>query len=88
MTAINLALRNLYGYVIHGNSLADEQRRIYQTGFNLRGFVREIPFGECPEPVQQAASAASMPADLIAADAPAISDAPSPSRPEKQLRLF
>jgi len=56
MTAINLALRNLYGYVIHGNSLANEQRAVYRTGFNGRGFVREIPLAECPPPVQQAAS--------------------------------
>ncbi len=40
MTAINLALRGLYGYVIWGDSLKQEQRLIYRTGFNGRGFVR------------------------------------------------
>jgi hypothetical protein len=88
MTAINLALRNLYGYVIHGNSLADEQRRIYQTGFNLRGVVREIAIAECPEPVRQAVSSAPIPAGPIAADARAILDAPPPVQPGTQLRLF
>lgn len=53
MTAINLALRNTYGYVIWGNSLANEKRLIYRTGFNLRGVVREIPAQECSGPVQQ-----------------------------------
>ena len=34
MTAINLALRNLYGYVIWGNTLANERRLVYRTGFD------------------------------------------------------
>jgi hypothetical protein len=53
MTGINLALRNLYGYVIYGNSLANEQRLIYRTGFDLCGFIREIPLAECPTPIAQ-----------------------------------
>ncbi len=53
MTAINLALRNLYGYVIWGNSLADEQRLVYRTGFDLKGFLSEVPLGDLPESVQQ-----------------------------------
>ncbi len=52
MTAINLALRNLYGYVIWGNTLADERRLVYRTGFDMTGFVSEIPIGECPEPIR------------------------------------
>jgi len=40
MTAMNLALRGLYGYVIWGDSLKHEQRLVYRTGFNGRGFVR------------------------------------------------
>lgn len=54
ITALNLAFRNLYGYVIHGNSLANERRLVYRTGFNLRGFIREIPIKECPDLVQEA----------------------------------
>jgi len=54
MTAINLALRNLYGYVIWGNSLAVEQRLVYRTGFNLRGFVRQVPAESCAAIVRQA----------------------------------
>ncbi len=61
MTAINLALRNLYGYVIWGNSLADEQRLVYRTGFNLTGFITEVPLGDCPEPVQKIAVQSSEP---------------------------
>jgi hypothetical protein len=48
MTAINLALRGLYGYVIWGDSLKQEQRLIYRTGFNGRGFIRiadQLPIG-------------------------------------------
>lgn len=55
MTAINLAFRNLYGHVIWGNTLRLEQKLVYRTGFDLRGFVREIPVGECPAPVQRMA---------------------------------
>jgi hypothetical protein len=55
MTAINLALRNLYGYVIHGNSLGLEKKLVYRTGFNLCGFIRELPVEECPAPVQKVA---------------------------------
>ena len=51
MTAINLALRNLYGWVIHGNSLHLEQKLAYRTGFNGRGFIREVPTESCPYPV-------------------------------------
>ncbi len=43
ITALNLALRNLYGYVIHGDSLRMESKLVYRTGFNGRGFVREVP---------------------------------------------
>jgi methylase of polypeptide subunit release factors len=53
MTAINLALRNLYGWVIWGNSLAREQRRVFRTGFNGHGFISEVEPEKCPEPVQK-----------------------------------
>lgn len=43
MTAINLALHNLYGHVIWGNSLTNERKLVYQTGFNGTGVVREVP---------------------------------------------
>lgn len=82
MTALNLAFRNLYGYVIHGNSLALEQHLVYRTGFNGRGFVREVPVESCPVPIQQA---------IIESPAPVTGQ--SPNTPEvrpaaNQLRLF
>jgi hypothetical protein len=50
MTAINLGLRNLYGYVIWGNSLALEERLVYSTGLNINGgVIRELPPAERPE---------------------------------------
>lgn len=88
MTAINLALRNLYGYVIWGNSLGVEKRMIYRTGFNLRGVIREIPLEECPAPVRQAASELTEPmATGDKLDAPPKPDDEIPQS-GKQLRLF
>lgn len=86
MTAINLALRNLYGHVIWGNSLANEQRLVYRTGFNLRGFVREVPFAECPPAVQAAAETPVGENDTSAEPPANHDDAPRP--PGTQLRLF
>lgn len=48
ITAINLALYNLYGYVILGNSLANERRLIYATGFNGKGVIKQVPHDEAP----------------------------------------
>jgi|GEM_PF-3219672 hypothetical protein len=54
MTAINLALRNLYGYVVWGNSLAVESKLVYRTGFNIHGgVIREMTPEQCPYPVQR-----------------------------------
>ena len=83
MTAINLALRNLYGYAVWGNSLAMEQKLIYRTGFNLRGFIREVSIEECPAPVRQVA-AESPPSR---SNEPGTDKAINPSE-DHQLRLF
>ena len=55
LTSLNLALRNLYGYVIHGNSLTNEEWLVYRTGFNGLGVIQELKIEECPSAVQQAA---------------------------------
>lgn len=96
MTAINLALRNLYGYVIWGNSLGNTKRLIYRTGFNLRGFAREIPLGECSDPVQQVAAEPPATPDTSAlpvGTSPPPDAIPHPADqsaevPHRQLRLF
>jgi len=88
ITAINLALRNLYGYVIHGNSLTNQHWLVYRTGFNLRGFIRELPLAACPVPVQRAvrqSEVAAAPA-VEAATGPATGD--QSTEPKKQLFLF
>jgi SAM-dependent methyltransferase len=77
MTAINLALRNLYGYVIHGDSLRQDHKRIYRTEFNGRGFLREVAIEEC-EMVLSTIAAAGTPSSLPAETA----------APGKQLHLF
>ena len=51
MTAINLALRNLYGQVVHGDTLRDERRLVYQTGFSGKGVIAKVAMEQCPEPV-------------------------------------
>ena len=68
MTAINLALNGLRGEVIWGDTLANEQRLIYRTGFNGRGFIAEIKPGEHlpPAPVVEPASPAASPKAVTA----------------------
>jgi hypothetical protein len=89
LTAINLALRNLYGYVIWGNSLGLKKKLVYRTGFNLRGVIREVPIENCPAPVQRSAvnqSTDSVPPSVEEADGTTSNDAPS--KPKAQLFLF
>jgi hypothetical protein len=92
MCAINLALRNLYGYVIQGNSLADERRLIYRTGFDLVGVISEVSIDECPKPVQQTASEPAARSSQIAAEEPSqrgeLGESESTTRPANQLHLF
>lgn len=92
MTALNLAFRNLYGYVIHGNSLAVETRMAYRTGFNGRGFVRPIQIEDCPAPVQEAL--AQSPAPVPSTTTASVAETPTaPATADvkpgtKQLHLF
>ncbi len=74
MCALNLALHGLTGYVIWGNGLTDEQNRVYQTGFNGRGFVREVdPTSiEISSDVHQKTPPSSKPSDMI--DQPSLFD--------------
>jgi type I restriction-modification system DNA methylase subunit len=53
MTALNLSLRNLYGWVVWGDSLRMEQRLIYRTGFNGSGVIAKVDPPDVPEPVRQ-----------------------------------
>ena len=84
MTALNLAFRNLYEYVIWGNTLALEKKLVYRTGFDGCGFVREIPLGNCPTPVQGAVNTPSVPGSAVASTDPL----PSSSGKGRQLELF
>lgn len=43
MTALNLALNGLRGFVIWGNGLTNEQLKVYRTGFDGVSFIQEIP---------------------------------------------
>ncbi len=86
MCAINLALRNLYGYVIQGNSLANERRLVYRTGFDLVGVISEICLQDCPPKVQEIATQAPEDAQPPSESSPTQSEAPV--LPKKQLGLF
>ena len=96
MTAINLALRNLYGYVIWGNTLANERRLVYRTGFNLTGFIAEVPLDDCPERLQQIAAQPSPSPPEAAAAPPANESNPADAEAREvivpgrmsQLHLF
>jgi type I restriction-modification system DNA methylase subunit len=84
MTAINLALRNLYGFALWGNSLSSEVKLAYRTGFNMHGGVIRYahpdeladkrPSSVAPDP--------SAPATSVAAPGS------QPSGPVTQLHLF
>ena len=89
LTALNLAFRNLYGYVTWGNSLGNEKKLVYRTGFNLSGFIREIKLEECPAPVRQAATEPPVTSiSPVVEDSTQATQADRPAKPGKQLRLF
>ncbi len=92
MTAINLALRNLYGYVIWGNSFTDERRLVYRTGFDLRGVLKEVPVEDCPHSIQQIANEPESPPDAATSKEPSVKDGKESGNPmtdrRNQLRLF
>ena len=89
LCGLNLAFRNLYGYVIWGNSLGLEKKLIYRTGFDLQGFIREIKLEECSAPVRQAAT---QPPEIamspLTEDSNPATQVDGPAKPSKQLRLF
>jgi hypothetical protein len=85
MCALNLAFRNLVGYVILGNTLALEQRHVYRTGFDGQGFICEIPLAACPAPVQEVA--AEQPA-MTASELVSGGTDGALAEPTQQLRLF
>ncbi len=80
MTTLNLALYNLGGGVIWGDSLTDRRRSAYRTGFNGRGFVRKLDESELALvalPVAEAARASTVE-----------NPTSEPSGAMRQLRLF
>ncbi len=77
MTAINLALRNLHGFILHGGTLRNERRLLYETGFNGKGVIREIPISE-PSPLS------SIPRAGLEAD----TEPPSENKEMVQKSLF
>jgi type I restriction-modification system DNA methylase subunit len=87
MTCLNLALRNLYGYVLWGDTLNDEQKLAYQTGFNGRGFIAEIPAEDCPYQIPETAPSLLTSDTKVPAEPEAPHDPVSVS-PRRQGMLF
>ena len=102
LCAINMGLRNMYGYVVWGNSLALEKKLVYRTGFNLSGgVIREIPVEACPAPVQQVVAETQSTVQTQLPETEPVSDSRSrdpagtadsidddSAPPSNQLRLF
>ena len=92
LTALNLAFRNLYGFVTWGNSLGLEKKLVYRTGFDLQGFIREVKLDVCPTSLmgwlRETTTAQSTPPEL-APHSSDVSDAVVADTASKtQLRLF
>ncbi len=91
MTAINLALRNLYGHAVWGNSLANEANSIYETGRvqvwgNAIRKVNRVPLPD-REPEEIDLPIRPSPGD-DAPEAPSSQPPSETSTPRSQLRLF
>ena len=89
ITAINLALWNLYGWVLHGNSLTGEVKLTYRTGFDTQGLIREVAPAECPVTIAQAIGQTASEV-RAAVEAPADTEHPTetPLRSGRQMHLF
>jgi hypothetical protein len=84
MTSINLALRNLYGYVLWGNSLTNEVKLGYRTGMNMfGGFIRYMRPGELAEKLRDPPAAVDQQPPPKVLLPPARNDGPA-----RQLDLF
>ena len=95
MTAINLGLRNLYGHVVHGNSLSNTCSAIYETGRvqvwgNAIRKVHRVPLPQREPEVLDITShrEASSPDPVDTAALEADSPTSTMSPPRKQLELF
>lgn len=89
MTAINLALRNLYGHVIWGDTLRNERLLIYRTGFDGQGFIALMDPPGVDASVPVSSSPHTTPSDSSkCADREENSHAPPIDTAEEQMRLF
>ncbi len=88
MTAINLALRNLYGYVLWGDTLRDEVKLVYRTGFNGLSFIRYARHEELSSLFEAEPSEAPSQTTTEANARPTETVPPEEGRPSRQLRLF
>lgn len=88
MTAINLALRNHYGHVVHGNTLANTSDLIYETGrIQVWGnAIRKVSHVPLPERELEAfQSEAVTPAAGSSPPSPSDAPRPPPLIPEQNL---
>lgn len=71
MAAINMALRNLYGWVTWGNTLTDETWMHFRTGFNGKGVIKKVEPAAAPEPVKHVVEQAAEVQHVVAESGPA-----------------
>jgi hypothetical protein len=95
MTAINLGLRNLYGHVVHGNSLSNAGSLIYETGRvevwgNSIREVNRVPLPDRePERIEMPSEASQPQAEASPVTRqPSAVSPPVLSENRKQLELF
>ena len=88
MTAINLALRNHYGHVVHGNTLTNTTESIYETGrVQVWGnAIRKV--GHVPLPDREPDRIDVTPPQPPASNQPQPADDRTDASKGKQLELF
>jgi hypothetical protein len=88
ITAINLALWNQYAWVLHGNSLTNDVKLAYRTGFDGTGVIREVPGTDYRKAVV-ASAAPAPPVETITDEDTSAGEVPPAPRPSgRQRRLF
>jgi hypothetical protein len=89
MTALNLALRNLYGYALWGNSLAGECKLGYRTGMNMNaGFIRHLRPGELAQVLGAEGESDAQPPAAPPAEPKELPTGRKHDGPQRQFELF
>jgi hypothetical protein len=88
VTAINLALWNQYAWVLHGNSLTNDVKLAYRTGFDGKAVIREVTGPEYVKAVEERTAPAPPVEPKSSDDSCANEQMPGPRMSGRQRRLF